>query len=251
MADSETLKRTPLYDLHVELGGRMVPFAGYEMPVQYAGIMAEHTHTRENAGLFDVSHMGQAWLKGPDRETTARAMERLVPADILTLETGSQRYSQLLNADGGIIDDMMISRPAIDNLEGWLYLVVNASRKDVDFAHIREHLPDGIELIETPDWALIALQGPKSEAVLAKLLPGAADMSFMTGRPFTCEAGGGSFDIYVSRSGYSGEDGYEISVPNDNAAALWSALMADPAVEAVGLGARDSLRLEAGLCLYG
>lgn len=251
MADSETLKRTPLYDLHVELGGRMVPFAGYEMPVQYAGIMTEHTHTRESAGLFDVSHMGQAWLKGPDHETTARFMETLVPADILSLEAGCQRYSQLLNADGGIIDDLMISHSAIAEFDGWLYLVVNASRKDVDFAHIRDHLPNDIELVEKPDWALIALQGPKSEAVLSKLLPGAADMSFMTGKPFTCEIGGSSFDIYASRSGYSGEDGYEISVANDNAAALWSALMADPAVEAIGLGARDSLRLEAGLCLYG
>ncbi len=249
--DNTALKRTPLYDLHVGLGGRMVPFAGYEMPVQYSGIIAEHNHTRNAAGLFDVSHMGQAWLKGADHEATSRALEALVPADIIGLKPGQQRYSQLLNSDGGIMDDLMISRSAIGDSEGWLYVIVNASRKQIDFAHIREHLPVGIVLVEKPDWALIALQGPKSEAVLEKLIPGTANMSFMSGNAFKCTTAGEPYDVYVSRSGYSGEDGYEISVANRNAAALWSALMAEPDVEAVGLGARDSLRLEAGLCLYG
>lgn len=251
MSDTSDLKRTPLYDLHVELGGRMVPFAGYEMPVQYAGIMAEHTQTRTSAGLFDVSHMGQAWLKGPDYETTARFMESIVPADLLTLETGSIRYSQLLNQDGGILDDLMISHSAYPGTTDWLYLVVNAARKEADFAHIRAHLPGNIELVEKPDWALIALQGPKSAAVLERHLSGVTDLAFMTGRPFTCTLSGGAFELYASRSGYSGEDGYEISVANEHAAALWSALMAEPEVDAIGLGARDSLRLEAGLCLYG
>ncbi|MGI9462472.1 MAG: glycine cleavage system aminomethyltransferase GcvT, partial [Aestuariivirgaceae bacterium] len=199
----------------------------------------------------DVSHMGQAWLKGPDHETTSRALEALVPADIISLSPGQQRYSQLLNDEGGIIDDLMVSRTAIGEFEGWLYLVVNAGRKEVDFAHIRAHLPGGIDLVEKPDWALIALQGPKSEAVLERLLPGTAALSFMSGNAFKCTTDGDTFDVYASRSGYSGEDGYEISVANDNAAALWSALMAEPEVDAVGLGARDSLRLEAGLCLYG
>lgn len=249
--DGADLRRTPLYDSHVALRARMVPFTGYEMPVQYAGIMAEHVQTRASAGLFDVSHMGQAWLKGPDHATTAAVLETLVPGDILSLAPGRQRYTQLLNERGGILDDLMVSHSAAPEIDGWLYLVVNASRKEEDFAHIRAHLPEGMVLEEKPEWALIALQGPKAEAVLERLAPGVAELSFMSGNLFSCTLNGQAAAIYVSRSGYSGEDGYEISVLDSDAPALWNALLAHSEVEPVGLGARDSLRLEAGLCLYG
>ncbi len=249
--DGADLRRTPLYDSHVALRARMVPFTGYEMPVQYAGIMAEHVQTRASAGLFDVSHMGQAWLKGPDHATTAAVLETLVPGDILSLAPGRQRYTQLLNERGGILDDLMVSHSAAPEIDGWLYLVVNASRKEEDFAHIRAHLPEGMVLEEKPEWALIALQGPKAEAVLERLAPGVAELSFMSGNLFSCTLNGQAAAIYVSRSGYSGEDGYEISVLGSDAPALWNALLAHSEVEPVGLGARDSLRLEAGLCLYG
>ena len=244
----DPLKQTRLYEAHVRLGARMVPFAGYMMPVQYpGGILTEHNHTRAKAGLFDVSHMGQAWLKGPDHASTAAALERLVPADLLSLEPGQQRYTQLLNDEGGCIDDLMIARSAADGMDGGLYLVLNASRKQVDVAHLRATLPADVELEELPDMALLALQGPKAQAVLEALLPGVMKLDFMHGAPFRFEGEG----IYVTRSGYTGEDGYEISVPNDKAEALWNALTAHDDVLPIGLGARDSLRLEAGLSLYG
>ncbi len=251
MSESETpqdLKTTPLTPEHEALGARMVPFAGYLMPVQYpSGILTEHTHARDKAGLFDVSHMGQAWLKGPDHETTAAALEALVPADIKALEPGQQRYTQLLNDDGGIIDDLMVSRSALPGTEGRLYLVVNASRKQIDFAHLKSRLPDTVTVEELPQWALLALQGPEAEAALETIVPGVAALQFMQGAPFEFDGSG----IYVTRSGYTGEDGYEINVPNEKARGLWRALLAHPDVLPIGLGARDSLRLEAGLSLYG
>ncbi len=244
----EPLLATPLHAEHVALGARMVPFAGYDMPVQYpTGILTEHNWTREHAGLFDVSHMGQAALSGPDHETTARALEALVPADILNLKPGQQRYSQLLDGNGCILDDLMITRPARDDETGHIYIVVNASMKDADYAHIGAHLPSGVALVRGDDRALLALQGPAAEGVMRRLGSGAADLTFMMT---------GWFDIaglrcHVSRSGYTGEDGFEISVKAEEAPALWRALLADPEVKPIGLGARDSLRLEAGLCLYG
>ncbi len=251
MSESETpqdLKTTPLTPEHEALGARMVPFAGYLMPVQYpSGILTEHTHTRDKAGLFDVSHMGQAWLKGPDHETTAAALETLVPADIKSLEPGRQRYTQLLNDDGGIIDDLMVSRSALPGTEGRLYLVVNASRKAIDFAHLKSRLPDTVTVEELPQWALLALQGPRAEAALETIVAGVAALEFMQGAPFEFDGAG----IYATRSGYTGEDGYEITVPNEKAQGLWRALLAHPDVLPIGLGARDSLRLEAGLSLYG
>ncbi|HVY00233.1 MAG TPA: glycine cleavage system aminomethyltransferase GcvT [Pseudorhodoplanes sp.] len=241
------LKHTPLHSLHVSLGARMVPFAGYDMPVQYpGGIIAEHQHTRNAAGLFDVSHMGQAILAGPDHDTTARALETLVPADIVGLPPGQQRYTQLLSDDGGIIDDLMVTRPADPDDGGKLILVVNAACKDDDYAHISARLPAAVKLVVN-DRALIALQGPKATDVLARFGKDTAAMTFMTARR-TLIAG---LDAHVSRSGYTGEDGYEISVSADDAVTLAQKLLAEPEVRPIGLGARDSLRLEAGLCLYG
>ena len=204
------LKRTPLHQLHVDLGAKMVPFAGYDMPVHYRlGILKEHLHTRAKAGLFDVSHMGQAILVGPDHTTTALALERLVPADLLNLAPGQQRYSQLLNQDGGIIDDLMLTRPASPAESGRLILVVNAARKEVDYDHISERLPANVRLEPLPDRALIALQGPSAAQVMLQLSPAAHALVFMTGA--TVRLGG--IDCHVSRSGYTGEDGFEISVP--------------------------------------
>ena len=242
------LLTTPLTDLHRELGARLVPFAGYEMPVQYpAGIIAEHSHTREKAGLFDVSHMGQAWLVGPDHETTARALEAMVPSDVAVLKPGRQRYTVLLNAEGGIVDDLMVARPQGPENEGRLFLVVNASRKAVDYALIAANLPGNVRLEPIEDRALIALQGPMAAEVMAAHAPAAADMAFMG----VAEMEFDGIAVYVSRSGYTGEDGYEISVPAGAAEPLARALLADERVAPIGLGARDSLRLEAGLCLYG
>ncbi|MBJ6124278.1 glycine cleavage system aminomethyltransferase GcvT [Microvirga splendida] len=244
----EPLLKTPLHAEHVACGARMVPFAGYDMPVQYpAGILTEHNWTREHAGLFDVSHMGQAALGGPDHETTARALEALIPADIVNLKPGQQRYSQLLDENGGILDDLMVTRPTTDEEEGYIYLVVNASMKEADYAHIQARLPHGVTLVRGEDRALLALQGPAAEGVLTRLGSNAASLSFMMSGWF--EIAG--LRCHVSRSGYTGEDGFEISVKADDAAALWRALLADPEVKPIGLGARDSLRLEAGLCLYG
>jgi len=247
MSDSATL-HTPLHALHVELGARMGPFAGYDMPIQFAsGILAEHLHTRTRAGLFDVSHMGQAQLVGPNHATVAAAPERLCPADFLDLAPGRQRYSQLLNAEGGIVDDLMVARPP--GADGQLNLVVNASRKAVDFALLESGLPTSVRLTRLDRLALIALQGPTAIAVLERLEPngGLAAMAFMSAQrvPF------GRFTAFVSRSGYTGEDGFEISLPADEVEAFARRLLADPDVAPIGLGARDSLRLEAGLCLYG
>jgi aminomethyltransferase len=250
MADSEsdTLSVTPLHAAHVALGAKMVPFAGYDMPVQYPmGVLGEHNWTRENAGLFDVSHMGQAALRAKDHATAAAAIEALVPADILKLAAGKQRYSQLTAPDGGILDDLMITRPGGPDHDGILLLVVNAACKAADFDHIAKHLPEGVTLETFPDQALLALQGPKAAAVLAARFPEVAAMGFMSGRTLWW----GETALWVSRSGYTGEDGYEISVPAARATELWNLLLSDDRVKPIGLGARDSLRLEAGLCLYG
>jgi aminomethyltransferase len=247
MSEPETL-RTPLHALHVELGARMAAFAGYDMPIHYRkGILAEHLHTRARAGLFDVSHMGQARLDGPDHATIAQALERLCPADILGLAPGRQRYTQLLNDDGGVIDDLMVSRPI--GADGRLDLVVNASRKAIDFALLEAALPAGVRLTRHDDAALIAVQGPGAAPALARLAAdcGVAAMAFMSVRPVRF----GAVETHVSRSGYTGEDGYEISLPAGEAEAFARRLLADEAIEPIGLGARDSLRLEAGLCLYG
>jgi aminomethyltransferase len=247
-ASAEPLLKTPLHARHVAAGARMVPFAGYDMPVQYPlGILGEHNWTRDSAGLFDVSHMGQAFLVGPDHETTARALEALIPADILNLPPGKQRYSQLLNEEGGILDDLMVTRSADPDEDGALLLVVNAACKGADYAHIEARLPASVKLIKAEHRGLIALQGPKAEEALAALNPEAAEMGFMTMR--TLKLGG--VKANVSRSGYTGEDGYEISAAADRIGEVWDALLLDPRVKPIGLGARDSLRLEAGLCLYG
>jgi aminomethyltransferase len=246
----EPLLQTPLHAEHVALGARMVPFAGYHMPVQYpAGILTEHNWTREHAGLFDVSHMGQAFLVAEDKnhETAARALEALIPADVLNLKPNQQRYSQLLGQDGGILDDLMVTRVGAPGHEGWLYLVVNASMKDADYAHIQAHLPQGVSLNRKDDLALMALQGPSAAAVLAGLAPETADLPFMMSADVQIDG----VWCHVSRSGYTGEDGFEISCQVQDAAKLWNKLLSNPEVKPIGLGARDSLRLEAGLCLYG
>ena len=247
---SPPLARTPLHDLHVALGAKMVPFAGYEMPVQYPlGVLKEHLWTREKAGLFDVSHMGQAVLIAEDgrHETAAAAIEAMIPADILNLQPGQQRYAQLLADDGGMLDDLMVTRPANASHAGGLVLVVNAACKDADFAHIAARLPAGVRLAPRPDNALLALQGPASAGVITSLAPEAPQLSFMTSKLMPVAG----TQCLVSRSGYTGDDGFEIVVRASEAAALWQRLIADPRVAPVGLGARDSLRLEAGLCLYG
>jgi aminomethyltransferase len=244
------LLRTPLYDLHVAAGAKMVPFAGYEMPVQYPmGVLKEHLWTREKAGLFDVSHMGQAFLIPEDKrfETAAAFVETLCAADLSALKPGQQRYSQLLNEHGGILDDLMATRLGFAGHEHWLYLVVNASRKDSDLKHIEARLPAGLALRRADGFALIALQGPKAVEVLATHCPDAAKLDFMG----SVDAAVGGIWCHISRSGYTGEDGVEISVKAGDAVALWSLLAAHPDVAPIGLGARDSLRLEAGLCLYG
>jgi aminomethyltransferase len=244
---SETLHRTALYDAHLALGAKMVPFAGYEMPVQYpTGVLAEHNWTRQNAGLFDVSHMGQCSIIAPDFETAAAALEKIVPADLQSLSPGQQRYSQLLNDAGGILDDLMITRSETQAEERF-YVVVNAARKLGDFAHIMSNLPDVVELKVWDGHSLLALQGPKSETVLAGINAAAADVAFMHSKRLML----GDVEAHVSRSGYTGEDGFEISVQSDDVVAVWNMLLAHDTVKPIGLGARDSLRLEAGLCLYG
>jgi len=249
--DPSALNHTPLDGWHRALGARMVPFAGYAMPVQYdltgalaerckGGVMAEHLHCRSAAALFDVSHMGQAILSGPN---VAAALERLVPGDIIGLNPGRQRYTLLTNEAGGILDDLMVANLGDDRL----FLVVNASRKEVDFRHIAASLADGLQLELQDDRALLALQGPRAATVLARLAPSTASLGFMGVAPVTIAG----IDCLVSRSGYTGEDGFEISLPATGATALAEALLAQPDVVPAGLGARDSLRLEAGLCLYG
>jgi aminomethyltransferase len=242
----ETFLKTPLYDLHVESGGKMVPFAGYSMPVQYPlGIMKEHEHTREKAGLFDVSHMGQVYIRSTDGSDPAKVIEQLMPSALAVLKPGKMRYTVLLNDAGGIEDDLMVTRTF--EPEGTLYVVVNAACKDKDYAILEEKLGDRLVLEPLEDRALIALQGPKAEQVLASLAPDVADMGFMEATMVTLEG----VVCWVSRSGYTGEDGYEISVPADEAESLSRRLLRNPDVELIGLGARDSLRLEAGLCLSG
>ncbi len=239
---TETLSKTPLHALHIELGARMVPFAGYDMPVQYPlGVMKEHLHCREQAGLFDVSHMGQIRLTGAH---AAKALETLVPVDIIDLPVGMQRYAMFTNEQGGILDDLMVANLGNDEL----FLVVNAACKDQDLAHLRQHLGDQCQIEPLfEERALLALQGPAAVTVLARLAPQVAQMTFMQFTRVTLLG----IECFVSRSGYTGEDGFEISVPAANAEALARALLAEPEVAAIGLGARDSLRLEAGLCLYG
>lgn len=244
------LLTTPLHALHGELGAKMVPFAGYDMPVQYpTGVLAEHNWTRASAGLFDVSHMGQCFLIPEDGryETAAVALEALVPADVMALRPGQQRYSQFTNAEGGILDDLMITRLGHPGHEHWLYLVVNAACKDADYAHMRAHLPAGVTLKVADDLALIAVQGPEAVAAVATLAPSLAGLKFMTSVDLAIDG----IWAHVSRTGYTGEDGVEISVKSADAVALTRKLLADPRVKPIGLGARDSLRLEAGLCLYG
>ncbi len=243
--DSSALRRTPLYPLHLELGAKMVPFAGYEMPLQYPqGILKEHLHCRAGAGLFDVSHMGQVALRplSGKREDAARALEALVPVDILGLPEGRQRYALFTNPAGGILDDLMVTARG-----DHLFLIVNAACKDADAAHLAANLSQACRVERLEDRALLALQGPRAEGVLAKLAPQAAAMRFMDVRTLRLVG----VDCEVSRSGYTGEDGFEISVPAQQAEALARALLKDDAVAPIGLGARDSLRLEAGLCLYG
>ncbi|WP_338513724.1 glycine cleavage system aminomethyltransferase GcvT [Pseudomonas poae] len=239
---TDTLLKTPLHALHLELGARMVPFAGYDMPVQYPlGVMKEHLHTREHAGLFDVSHMGQIRLSGAN---AAKALESLVPVDIIDLPVGMQRYAMFTNEQGGILDDLMVANLGNDEL----FLVVNAACKDQDLAHLRKHIGEqcSIEpLFEAR--ALLALQGPAAVKVLARLAPEVTRMTFMQFASVRLLG----VDCYVSRSGYTGEDGFEISVPAANAESLARSLLAETEVQPIGLGARDSLRLEAGLCLYG
>lgn len=237
---SETLAHTPLHALHLELGAKMVPFAGYDMPVQYPpGVLAEHNHARAAAGLFDVSHMGQAIIRGEDR---VAGVEALVPGDIQALAEGRIRYTQLTNDAGGILDDLMVT-----NAGDHLFLVVNAARKAHDIAHLKAGLAGRACIEELPDRALLALQGPAAATVLGHLAPEAAGMAFMAFRRLDIAG----IPCLVSRSGYTGEDGYEISVPGDRAEELARRLLAAPEVKPIGLGARDSLRLEAGLCLYG
>ena len=240
MSATENLLTTPLNALHLELGARMVPFAGYSMPVQYpAGLVAEHHHTRTAAGLFDVSHMGQLRLVGPD---AAAAFESLMPMDVIGLGVNKQRYGLLLNDEGGIIDDLMFVNRGKD-----IFVIVNGACKHGDLAHIQARIGSRCTIDPQFDRALLALQGPQAVTALARLLPGVEQLVFMTGRAQTWQGA----DLYVTRSGYTGEDGFEISLPASAAEAFARALLAQPEVKPIGLGARNSLRLEAGLCLYG
>jgi aminomethyltransferase len=251
VADPATnLKSTPLHELHVSLGGKMVPFAGYSMPVNYPlGVLKEHLHTRAQAGLFDVSHMGQAELTGDD---VVAAMESLIPGDLQGLAPGRIRYSTLLTEAGGIIDDLMVTKPAEPGAEKKLYLIVNAACKETDFDHIVRRLGSRVKLQRFEDRALLALQGPAAATVLARFCAGCDGMVFMSSREtmFALPAGK-DVPVRLFRSGYTGEDGYEISIPAAHAEAVAKTLLQNAEVQPIGLGARDSLRLEAGLCLYG
>ena len=246
------LLRTPLFDLHLELGARMVPFAGYSMPVQYpTGVMIEHLHTRVAAGLFDVSHMGQLRLAGSD---AAAAFESLMPVDVIDLPQGKQRYGLLLNDAGGILDDLMFVNRGVGS-GGDIFVVVNGACKVADIAHLQKQIGMRCDVTPCPERALLALQGPQAATVMQRLCPGVQTLLFMTGGEFsmTCNDRGTSRQVmcFVTRSGYTGEDGFEISVHRDDAETLARSLLAHPEVKPVGLGARNSLRLEAGLCLYG
>lgn len=239
----DDLEHTPLYDLHVELGAKMVPFAGYGMPVQYPlGVMKEHLHCRTEAGLFDVSHMGQVILSGASWEAVALAFEKLVPMDVLGLADGRQRYGFFTNDAGGIEDDLMFARRGND-----LFVVVNAACKDADVARMRAALEPDVQVKVLSDRALIALQGPKAAAVMSGMDAKADGMAFMDVSDLSLDG----IEVWASRSGYTGEDGYEVSVPATHVETLTRKILAQEAVEAIGLGARNSLRLEAGLCLYG
>ena len=250
MADgpADDLLKTALYDRHVAAGGRIVEFGGYALPVQYAGIVAEHNHTREAASLFDVSHMGQVVVTGPDHATAIAALERLTPADLASLAPGDMRYTVLLNEAGGIEDDLIITRPAEGQApDGVMFMVVNAARKHHDLDFLRERAPSDVSFDLRDNLSLLALQGPRAAEVLAKHSDITEKLGFMQAGPATIDG----FAANVSRSGYTGEDGFELSVANEHAPALFDLLLADPLVHPAGLGARDSLRLEAGLCLYG
>lgn len=237
---TSALLTTPLFELHQQLGARMVPFAGYSMPVQYPqGLMVEHLHTRKAASLFDVSHMGQLLLRGPDAAT---ALETLMPVDVIGLELHRQRYGLLLNEQGGILDDLMLVNRGDD-----LFLIVNGACKRTDIAHIQSHIGQRCEVTPLPEQALLALQGPLAAAALERLLPGVSALVFMSGHYFDWQG----HSLYVTRSGYTGEDGFEISLPNAAAQGFAQTLLSQPEVAPAGLGARNSLRLEAGLCLYG
>ena len=239
MSDTELLT-TPLNALHIELGARMVPFAGYSMPVQYkSGLMAEHQHTRQAAGLFDVSHMGQLKLIGAD---AAAALESLMPVDVQGLAEGKQRYGLLLNDEGGVIDDLMFFNQGNDT---W-FLIVNGACKLTDIAHIETHIGNRCQIVTLPTQGLLALQGPQAVTALSRLVPGVEKLVFMSGASFAWNGA----ELFITRSGYTGEDGFEISVPGEHTEALARALLAQPEVKPIGLGARNSLRLEAGLCLY-
>ena len=240
MSDTELLT-TPLNALHIELGARMVPFAGYSMPVQYkSGLMAEHQHTRQAAGLFDVSHMGQLKLIGAD---AAAALESLMPVDVQGLAEGKQRYGLLLNDEGGVIDDLMFFNQGNDT---W-FLIVNGACKLTDIAHIETHIGNRCQIVTLPTQGLLALQGPQAVTALSRLVPGVEKLVFMSGASFAWNGA----ELFITRSGYTGEDGFEISVPGEHTETLARTLLAQPEVKPIGLGARNSLRLEAGLCLYG
>lgn len=252
----QALKTTPLTTAHRAAGARMVPFGGYEMPVQYRdGVLKEHLWTRAHCGLFDVSHMGPAFLRlknrsgdpKADHAAVAALIEPLICGDIRGLKRGQLRYTLLLNSEGGIVDDLMVGRPDADADQGGLYIVVNAGTKDADFARIVAEVGDAAQLLRLDDRGLIAVQGPEAAAVLAPLAPGADDLTFMAVTRATFEGA----DVIVSRSGYTGEDGFEVLVPADKAQRFWERLLADARARPIGLGARDSLRLEAGLPLYG
>ena len=243
-ASPELLLNVPLNDLHIALGARMVPFAGYSMPVQYpAGLMAEHKHTRSAAGLFDVSHMGQLRLVGPD---AAAALETLLPVDVIDLAVGKQRYGLLLNDEGGIIDDLMFVNRGDD-----IFVIVNGACKAGDIAHIQARIGRRCQVVPMPERALLALQGPQAVTALSRLAPGVEKLVFMTGGHFTVQTGQQAIEVFLTRSGYTGEDGFEISVHKTQALALAQALLNLPEVQPIGLGARNSLRLEDGLPLYG
>ncbi len=247
-AHEAALQETPLSAAHRALGAKMVPFAGYLMPVQYPlGVLGEHNWTRSHAGLFDVSHMGQCFVHGATWQETAAFLETLVPADIAGLHQGQQRYSQFLTADGGVMDDLMITRSSYEGYESWAYIVVNAGCKISDYEHIAAHLPPHIQFMIADDLALLALQGPEAALVLGQWVPQVLTMPFMSG--LCVEIDG--ITLHVSRSGYTGEDGFELSIENEHVATIWAKLLTDERVKPIGLGARDSLRLEAGLCLYG
>ena len=236
----QDLKQTPLHSLHLSLGAKMVPFAGYDMPVQYeAGILTEHLHTRSAAALFDVSHMGQVAIRG---DGAAGALERLVPGEIQALRPGRMRYTMLTNEAGGILDDLIVT-----NVGAYLFVVLNAACKENDISHLKANLPAAVEVEELADRALLALQGPRAADVLSRFAPDAAKMAFMSAEPFTIDGS----KLAITRSGYTGEDGFEISIPAGDAERIAAMLLDEAEVAPAGLGARDSLRLEAGLCLYG